>query len=147
MARGRSYNPSARGMKQVATFVRNQLLNRPIPLLKGPLLVIVHFVLPVPLSLPQRKREAQNCLPHIKKPDGDNLEKYLNDSLTGSVWDDDSRVAWLLRSKTTTSDKEGYTIFYAQEINEKETDYEELLIAIKEHIFIYTKGNQNETNE
>lgn len=143
MSRGRSYNPSARGMKQVATYVRSKLQNNPMPLLKGALLVVVHFVLPAPLSLPQRKREAQNYLPHIKKPDGDNLEKYLNDSLTGIIWEDDSRIAWMLRSKTVTSEKEGYAIFYAQEITNSKTDYEQILEAINEHIYI----DKEATNE
>lgn len=144
MARGRSYNPSAKGMKQVASYVQRKFLGRPMPLLKGALLVIVHFVLPAPLSLPQRKREAQNSLPHLKKPDGDNLEKFLNDALTGCVWDDDSRVAWMLRSKTLTSEKEGYVVFYAKEISNTETDYTEILHAIQDNICIY-KGEENES--
>jgi Holliday junction resolvase RusA-like endonuclease len=117
-----------------------------MPLLRGPLLVIVHFVLPAPLSLPKGKREAQNCLPHIKRPDGDNLEKFLNDSLTGVVWEDDARVSWILRSKTITSEKEGYTIFYAQEINDAGPDYHGILEAIREHIYI-NKGETNAAND
>jgi hypothetical protein len=103
-------------------------------------------VLPAPLSLPKGKREAQNCLPHIKRPDGDNLEKFLNDSLTGVVWEDDARVSWILRSKTITSEKEGYTIFYAQEINDAGPDYHGILEAIREHIYI-NKGETNAAND
>lgn len=117
-----------------------------MPLLKGPLFVIVHFVMPAPQGLSERKRQAQNCLPHTKRPDGDNLEKYLNDALTGIVWADDSQITWILRSKTITSDKEGYTVFSAQEINDEEPDYNELLRTIREHIYIH-KGEQNETND
>lgn len=146
MSRGRAYNPSSRGMKLVTSYVRKKFSGKPMPLLKGPLLVIVHFVLPAPLSLPQRKREAQNFLPHIKRPDGDNLEKFLNDSLTGVVWDDDSRVVWLLRSKTITSDKQGYSIFYAQELENGEPNYNEILLAIREHIYIH-KGDDYEEFE
>jgi Holliday junction resolvase RusA-like endonuclease len=143
MNRGRAYNPSARGMLEVSKYVRKKFLENPMPLLKGPLLVIVHFVLPAPLSLPQRKREAQRSRPHSKKPDGDNLEKFLNDSLTGIVWNDDSSIVWMLRSKTITADKEGYTIFYAQEINDDEPDYHGILQAIREHIYIH-KGDEDE---
>ena len=132
-----SYNPSARGMKQIADYVRKRFSEKPLPLLKGPILVIVHFVLPAPLSLLQRKRELQNYRPHIKRPDGDNLEKYLNDALTGVVWADDARIAWMLRSKTITSSKEGYTIFYAQEIADDKPDYQAILETIKEHIYIH----------
>ena len=146
MAKGRWYNPSAKGMGQVTKFIQKKFQDKPMPLLKGPILVIVHFVLPAPLSLPQRKREAQNCLPHTKRPDGDNLEKFLNDALTGVVWDDDARVAWILRSKTITADKEGYTIFYAQELNNEEPDYHGILQAIREHIYIH-KGDEDEPND
>ena len=138
-----SYNPSARGMKQVADLVKKKFIQQKLPMLKGPVLVVVHFVLPAPLSLPQRKREAQNFLPHTKRPDGDNLEKYLNDALTGIVWADDACVAWILRSKTITSDKEGYVVFYAQEIANTPPDYHGILQAIREHIYIH-KGEENE---
>lgn len=84
-----------------------------------------------------------SCRPHIKRPDGDNLEKFLNDALTGVVWEDDARIAWILRSKTTTNEKKGYTIFYAQEISDSQPDYEGILQAIREHIYIY-KGEENE---
>lgn len=77
----------------------------------------------------------------MKKPDGDNLEKYLNDSLTGIVWRDDSQITWILRSKTVTAEKEGYTIFYAQEIDHAQPNYDELLLAIREHIYI-NKGDE-----
>lgn|ERR1700722_13423297 len=146
MAKGRWYNPSARGMGQVASYVRKKFQDKPMPLLKGPLLVIVHFVLPAAVSQPKASRDAQNCLPHTKRPDGDNLEKYLNDSLTGIVWDDDARIAWMLRSKTLTNEKKGYTIFYAQEINDEASDYHGILQAIREHIYIH-KGDDDDCDE
>lgn len=141
MSRGKAYNPSGRGMKLIATHVRKKL--KGMPLLKGPLLVIVHFVLPAPLSHTEKRRALQNKKPHIKRPDGDNLEKFLNDSLTGIVWQDDAQIVWILRSKSITSNKSGYTIFYAQEIDDQEPKYNELIQAIKENIYI---GDNNEDN-
>ncbi len=146
MTRGRWYNPSAKGMGEVTKYILKKFKDTPMPLLKGPLLVIVHFVLPAPPSLPQRKRELQNFRPHIKRPDGDNLEKFLNDSLTGVVWDDDARVSWMLRSKTITSEKKGYTVFYAQELNDEAPDYHGILQAIREHIYIH-KGEDDASDE
>ena len=70
------------------------------------------------------------------------MEKFLNDALTGVVWSDDSQITWILRSKTVTAEKEGYTIFYAQEIDDAQPDYEELLLAIREHIYIH-KGDEH----
>lgn len=81
-------------------------------------------------------------MPHLKRPDGDNLEKYLNDALTGVLWDDDSRIVWMLRSKTLTSDKEGCTVLYVQELADGAPDYQQILYAIQEQIYIY-KGNEN----
>jgi hypothetical protein len=71
------------------------------------------------------------------------LEKFLNDSLTGIVWQDDAQIVWILRSKSITSNKSGYTIFYAQEIDDQEPKYNELIQAIKENIYI---GDNNEDN-
>lgn len=73
--------------------------------------------------------------PHTKKPDGDNLEKFLNDALNGVVWQDDSHIAWLVRSKTITQEKEGETIVFAKEIDSNTLDYadivEEIIAQIK----------------
>ena len=145
LASGRAYNPSARGMHLVAEHVRQHFKDRPQPLLKGPLLVIVHFVLPAPISQPETRRRKQNLLPHMKRPDGDNLEKYLNDALSGVVWNDDAQITWILRSKTITSEKQGYTIFYAEEIGIDEPNYDELLLSIRENIYI-KKGEENEND-
>lgn len=72
----------------------------------------------------------------MKRPDGDNLEKYLNDSLNGLVWTDDARIAWLLRSKTITSAKEGETILCVCELKQAETDYGTILDCIEENVRI-----------
>ncbi len=77
------YNPNARGMKATREHVRLEMIKRGIPMLHGPLFVIAHFRMPIPLSLPHAKRMEQHNLPHIKRPDGDNLEKFLNDALNG----------------------------------------------------------------
>lgn len=74
--------------------------------------------------------------PHVKRPDGDNLEKYLNDSLNGVVWTDDARIAWLLRSKTLTCAKEGETILCVCELEQAEIDYGKILKCIEEHVRI-----------
>ena len=137
MARGRHYNPSAKGMNQVTNYIKKQFQGEKVPLLKGPLLVVVHFVLPAPLSVSKTRREQLNCRPMQKKPDGDNLEKFLNDALTGYVWDDDARVVWMLRSKTITIEKEGYTVFYAEEIPDAAPDYLKMLKTIEEQIYIH----------
>ncbi len=127
------YNPSARGMLKTREYVKSQL-PQDMKLLKGPVLVICHFKIPAPLSLPERKRVLQNYLPHTKRPDGDNLEKFLNDSLNGILWEDDCKISWELRSKSITSDREGSTIVFVRELPEGKPDYLQLLNDIKENI-------------
>lgn len=75
-------------------------------------------------------------LPHTKKPDGDNLEKFLNDALNGIVWSDDSNIAWLLRSKSLCDAKEGETIIYVKELANEAPDYERIVSDILENIKI-----------
>jgi hypothetical protein len=58
------------------------------------------------------------------RPDGDNLEKWLNDCMTGHVFKDDSQITWMLRSKSYTNAPEGETLVYLYELeNEKPIDY------------------------
>lgn len=96
--------------------------------------MIVHYRIPSPKTLPQKKRKAQHLLPHIKKPDGDNLEKFLNDALNGLVWSDDSHITWLVRSKSITDAKEGETVIYVRELEDAQPNYELIISDIMEHI-------------
>jgi Holliday junction resolvase RusA-like endonuclease len=70
----------------------------------------------------------------MKKPDGDNLEKFLNDSLNGVLWDDDSKITWLYRSKTITDSKQGETVIFVREMSNGPADYELILSDIVEHM-------------
>lgn len=131
-----SYNPSARGMEDLRKYVKSQLPDATFPLFRGPLLVIVHFRVPVPRSVPPRRRNPQHMRPHTKRPDGDNLEKFLNDALNGVLWFDDSRIVWLLRSKTNTAAKVGETTIFVRELSDTPPDYAQILEDIKQNIQI-----------
>lgn len=85
--------------------------------LKGPLLVICHFVMPLPASFRLAQREILHGTYHFKKPDGDNLEKFINDACQGIMWTDDSQVACMVRRKVWTKAKEGKTVFFVTEID------------------------------
>lgn len=128
------YNPSLKGMSITTKFVEQRLNGQPLPLLHGPLLVIVHFRIPIAKARPQKYRVPQHNKPHIKKPDGDNLEKFLNDALNGIIWADDASIAWLLRSKSLTKEKVGETILFVRELGEGVSDYVAILNDIREHI-------------
>ncbi len=63
------------------------------PLFEGPLLLEATFYFPYP-----KTKSKKTPLPvwHWVKPDGDNLQKFLCDSITDTevVWHDDKQVAW-----------------------------------------------------
>lgn len=63
-----------------------------LSVLTGPLKIDVTFYMPMPKSLSKKKRDAMVDTPHIKRPDIDNLEKYILDCLTGCAIIDDSLV-------------------------------------------------------
>jgi Holliday junction resolvase RusA-like endonuclease len=130
------YNPSCKGMLQIREYVKSLFKDKDLPLFSGPLLVIAHYRLPAPSSILGKKRLNQHCLPHIKRPDGDNLEKFLNDSLNGIIWQDDCRIAWLLRSKSVTRTKIGEMVLFVRELDEAQPDYELILADIMENIRI-----------
>lgn len=128
------YNPSARGMNKTREFVKQALQGRSLPLMKGPLLVIVHYRIPAPSTITYKKRCLYHCLPHAKRPDGDNLEKFLNDALNGVLWDDDSRIAWLVRSKSMVNSKEGETVIFVRQLENNLPDYDLILSDIVDNI-------------
>lgn len=130
------YNPSAKGMAQVRSYVQKKMAANKMPKLKGPLLVIVHYRIPAPVTLSVPKRKAQDLRPHIKRPDGDNLEKFLNDALNDVLWADDSQIAWLVRSKSITIQKQGDTTIFARELPDTAPDYDVMISDILTHLKI-----------
>lgn len=55
-----------------------------------PVVLIADFYMPIP-SMSNKKRAVLD-LRHIKKPDADNLLKFLKDCGNGVLWADDSQV-------------------------------------------------------
>ena len=55
------------------------------------------FYMPIPKSTSKKKRENLNY--HTKKPDLDNLVKFVKDCANGIIWHDDSQVAILTAGK------------------------------------------------
>ena len=119
-----AFNPSNRGMKATREIALQQMND--VNPLEGPLLVIVHFKIPAALSLPNWKRVKMHTKQHMKKPDADNLEKFLNDSLNGVVWKDDAQVSWLIRNKSITHDTTGSTDVHIISIPDENLTYKEI---------------------
>lgn len=131
---GHHYNPSRRGMEETRRWVRKYMLENNIPIMKGPLLVVAHFRIPAPMQVTYNRRKALDNTPHTKKPDGDNLEKFLNDSLNGVLWEDDKQIAFLFRSKSVTAAKTGSTKLYVKELSDSKIDCAEIVREIQENI-------------
>jgi len=85
---GHVYNPdSANSWKEEIKAAFRPVLKSTI---EGPVRLTVNFLLPAPkgMYVPEI-----GVVPHIKKPDTDNLLKAVMDSLTGvKVWKDDAQV-------------------------------------------------------
>lgn len=122
-------------MKNLKEYVKSCLPLTEGPMMSGPLLVIVHFRLPPAKNIRFKRRKQLHCQPHTTKPDGDNLEKFLNDALTGVLWNDDAQICWLLRSKSYTQEMEGSTIIFVRELSNM-TNYDDILQDIREHLTI-----------
>ena len=60
------------------------------------------FGMPLPGSAPKKTlKRLLDCgpFPHVKKPDTDNLLKFVKDCLNGVAWRDDSQVAYVQAKK------------------------------------------------
>lgn len=137
LAKRKWVNPSAKGMRQTREIVQQALKEAQSLPIKGPVLCIVHFRVPVPAGVHSHvQRERRHCCPHWTRPDGDNFEKFLNDSLLKITWFDDSHIVWMLRSKSQTKEKVGSTVLYFQELDKGKPDYDVILTAIKNNIRI-----------
>lgn len=68
----------------------------------SPISLTVNFGMPIPESTSRKKRldMAEGRLRHIKKPDVDNLLKFVKDCANGVLWRDDSQVfaVWATKS-------------------------------------------------
>ncbi len=59
-----------------------------------PLFLECHFWMPIPKSTSKKRQKMMLSgeIYHTKKPDGDNMLKFVKDCCSGIVWDDDSQI-------------------------------------------------------
>lgn len=99
---GRSYDPKEKEKILWKTLVRKEWLKFTSGMLKNqPLYVKLYFGMPIPKSLSKRKRSSLYW--HTKKPDADNLAKFILDVMNGIVYEDDKDVCWLFMKKVYTT--------------------------------------------
>ena len=123
-------------MKNLRDYVASQLYDHEFPIFRGPTFVICHFRIPAPFCYIEKRRKMVHCWPHTMRPDGDNLEKFLNDALQGVVWSDDARIAWLLRSKSFTKNRGGEIVLFATGMPNAVPDYNIMMQNIFNNIQI-----------
>jgi Holliday junction resolvase RusA-like endonuclease len=81
------------------------------PMWTGPIKIEIAFHLPLPHGMSIGKNQGKW---HIKRPDLDNLMKFILDAATGILWQDDSIVCWIEKRKLY--DKNAKTIFTVTEL-------------------------------
>lgn len=71
------------------------------PPLEGAVQLFCDFFMPIPKGTSKKKRAQMisGDIPHIKKPDLDNLAKFVKDCLNSLIWKDDSQVIMLYAIK------------------------------------------------
>lgn len=96
--KGRTYNPQSVEMNLFGWYVKTQseMPEKPIDY---PIMVNMIFYMPIPKSFSKKKQEKLIDSPHIKKPDLSNLIKFVEDSLNGILWRDDSIICNLISRK------------------------------------------------
>ena len=88
-----TYTPKvADTWKATVRIAVSQAYRGPVYENREPLRVDMDFFFPRPSRL-LRARDPEDCIPHTAKPDKDNLEKAVLDSLQGGpIWKDDQQV-------------------------------------------------------
>jgi Holliday junction resolvase RusA-like endonuclease len=113
-ANGHVYNPdSADEWKEE---IRIAFLSCRRPTITKPVHLKVCFFMPVPKGMKIKSKEGR-YVPHVKKPDTDNLLKAVMDALTDTgVWKDDAHVYWTEAIKQYASEDTGAQIIVETEI-------------------------------
>lgn len=121
LSRSGWYNPRADLMLNLRTKA-SQMVERAstLPVFKGSVLVVVHYRFPMPQIWSKARRLSQRRSPNIKRPDIDNLQKFLGDALRGVLWADDSQIVCIYSTKTYTTDKEGSYVIHVTSLPDGE---------------------------
>ena len=92
-----TYNDQKTEEGRFILLAKEQFKRNPI---SGPIDLWLKFYMPIPKSTSKKNRELMNLglIRHTKKPDLDNLVKFI-DCLNGLVWEDDSQICRLEASK------------------------------------------------
>ena len=100
--RGITYNPQKKISDDVRLQVKAQYGDDPI---EGAVGVLMEFHMPIPKSYSKKKKQLIETgkIFHTKKPDIDNLEKFILDCMNGIVFKDDSQIVQTYARKQYSS--------------------------------------------
>lgn len=103
-----TYDPQDSLKKQFQWQIKSQYRDEP---LKMPLAMDIVFFMPIPKATSGIKKRQMlvGALHHDKRPDVDNLQKFILDCLNDIVIKDDSQIADI-RARKVYSDKPGTSI-------------------------------------
>jgi Holliday junction resolvase RusA-like endonuclease len=93
-----AFSPRYREKQHHQWEVKQQYTSEPI---NEPVALKIELYMPVPSSASKKQREKMlaNIIPHTKRPDCTNMQKYAEDCLVGIVLKDDSQVIWVRTQK------------------------------------------------
>lgn len=93
-----AYNPKAEQKRSVEYQIIQQFSGKP---LECAVMIEMVFFMPIPISLSKKKKEKMENgeILHDKKPDIDNLQKFVLDCLNKIVIRDDSQVIEIIARK------------------------------------------------
>lgn len=93
-----TYNPQESEEGKWITIAMGQISGQ---LTDGPILLKCWFEMPIPKSTSKTKAAGMvsGDIQHTKKPDLDNLCKWVKDCLNGVAWNDDSQVVKMVAAK------------------------------------------------
>jgi len=93
---GRTYDSQKLEKEAARCIIMQQMSkNRQIRRIKGAIMVNLTFHTPIPKSWSQKRRKAVLGRPDTRKPDIDNLAKFILDVMNKLVYEDDNQITTL----------------------------------------------------
>lgn len=82
-----------------------------------PVSVFLEFLMPIPKSTPKKRLESFKSSFYHKRPDLDNLCKFIGDTFNGILWDDDALIVEMKAVKIYA--QQTMTIIHIKEQNDE----------------------------
>lgn len=103
---GNKHSPARQWKSDIRWTVKQQMENKNKALIGGPVQLLATFYMPRTKELSKDKYPA-GVMPHVVKPDLENMVKLLQDALTGVMIIDDKQIFVVTASKYYHAKKEG----------------------------------------